>query len=436
MLADVVAPNIRVCFVAHGATMEGACRYLLDQADYLLRKQFGVFAIVPTDGPLRAALMSRGVPVEIVPSRWWTRNYFPTSPPDFGAAVKTARRIAAIVHEWSVDVVYTHTVVAPAGPLGAALAGVPHIWHLHEFAYNPTGIRMAIAQPEFARLLDVTSNRVYFNSVAVAAEWANMLPAEKTRLVYNWTSPVVDDALPDTEDEVALKLLRDESVFVVAIVGSVHRWKRQSDAIAAVANLLSEGRNVALLIVGPSAEPAYVAELTETVALRELTQRVRFLGYTEFPQRVMRAANVTLVCSDKEPFGRVTIESMAQGTPVIGADSGGTSEIIEHDVDGMLFPTGDVPALTERLRTLIADRDLQRRLAAALQRSRKFQDADVAMQPVLDDLAALAGKQNPTWPFGSVINDGLATLFSAEISTQPSASIIRKALRKLVRREK
>jgi len=39
-----------------------------------------------------------------------------------------------------------------------------------------------------------------------------------------------------------------------------------------------------------------------------------------------------------ETFGRVTIEAMAFGLPVLGTDAGGTKEIVEHNVSGLLHP--------------------------------------------------------------------------------------------------
>ncbi|OWM78208.1 hypothetical protein CDL15_Pgr015027 [Punica granatum] len=56
-----------------------------------------------------------------------------------------------------------------------------------------------------------------------------------------------------------------------------------------------------------------------------------------------------------ETFGRVTIEAMAYGLPVLGTDAGGTKEIIEHNKTGLLHPTGrsGTKVLAENLRLLL-----------------------------------------------------------------------------------
>ncbi|XP_070666933.1 uncharacterized protein [Malus domestica] len=56
-----------------------------------------------------------------------------------------------------------------------------------------------------------------------------------------------------------------------------------------------------------------------------------------------------------ETFGRVTIEAMAFGLPVLGTEAGGTKEIVEHNVTGLLHPVGHdgTRGLAENLRFLL-----------------------------------------------------------------------------------
>ena len=65
----------------------------------------------------------------------------------------------------------------------------------------------------------------------------------------------------------------------------------------------------------------------------------------------------------KEQFGRVLVEAMASGVPVIGSDSGAIPGVIGEA--GLIFPEGDAAALTERLQRLQRDADLRRQLARA-----------------------------------------------------------------------
>ena len=66
----------------------------------------------------------------------------------------------------------------------------------------------------------------------------------------------------------------------------------------------------------------------------------------------MRSADVILVFSRSEAFGRVTIEAMIAGKPVIGARSGATAELIQNGVNGLLYSVGDPESLAAEIRYL------------------------------------------------------------------------------------
>jgi glycosyltransferase involved in cell wall biosynthesis len=68
------------------------------------------------------------------------------------------------------------------------------------------------------------------------------------------------------------------------------------------------------------------------------------------------------MCSRGEPFGRVTVEAMKQGVPVVGAASGGTIEIIQDGVTGLLYQLGDAEDLAAKIEILHWDRELLGRM--------------------------------------------------------------------------
>ncbi|KAH7866459.1 hypothetical protein Vadar_020653 [Vaccinium darrowii] len=86
----------------------------------------------------------------------------------------------------------------------------------------------------------------------------------------------------------------------------------------------------------------------------------RFLLWTPTTTRVAAlysAADVYVINSQGigETFGRVTIEAMAFGLPVLGTDAGGTKDIVEHNKTGLLHPLGQpgVQVLSENLQFLL-----------------------------------------------------------------------------------
>ena len=157
----------------------------------------------------------------------------------------------------------------------------------------------------------------------------------------------------------------DNDKFVVGVVGQIALWKRQMDAVHAFYSFAQDHPDTYLLIVG---EPRfrrenyeYEKQLRYIVGALGIGERVIFLGYRTDIPAIMNTLNVLLIPSNNEPFGRVVIEAMMAGVPVIGTDAGGIPEIIGRNQQaGILVPVGDVGSMTVALNKLFNDRQLIR----------------------------------------------------------------------------
>ncbi len=72
----------------------------------------------------------------------------------------------------------------------------------------------------------------------------------------------------------------------------------------------------------------------------------------------MSWANTLVMGNTNEAFGRVTVEALTAGRPVVGANSGGTAELVHHGVDGLLFRPGDAADLARCLARLGANPEM------------------------------------------------------------------------------
>jgi glycosyltransferase involved in cell wall biosynthesis len=85
------------------------------------------------------------------------------------------------------------------------------------------------------------------------------------------------------------------------------------------------------------------------------------MGYRNDAFSYMCIADVVLMCSRSEGFGRVTVEGMLAGKVVIGARSGATTELIQDGVTGLLYTLGDYKELANKIQ-YIHDNPVQARL--------------------------------------------------------------------------
>ncbi len=130
----------------------------------------------------------------------------------------------------------------------------------------------------------------------------------------------------------------------VLIVGELVPHKQVERALLAAERA---GRRVKVVGTGPSL-PALRARFGA---------RAEFLGRVQDDHLAdLMSRAQALVVANVEEFGIAAVESMASGRPVVGPDCGGTSETILDGETGVLYPAGDIDALTEVLREVDFER--------------------------------------------------------------------------------
>ena len=162
----------------------------------------------------------------------------------------------------------------------------------------------------------------------------------------------------------------DSSHKIFALVGRVISWKGQDVFIQAIAEARKSDASIRGLIVGegePSAKnEEYLARLRSLVSALALKDIVKFTGHrTDIPEIMKSADGVICASSLPEPFGRVIIEGMAVGKPVVATNAGGAPDIITDGVNGLLVPTSDSNALANAILRLSHDRAFAEKLRSA-----------------------------------------------------------------------
>jgi glycosyltransferase involved in cell wall biosynthesis len=150
--------------------------------------------------------------------------------------------------------------------------------------------------------------------------------------------------------------------FRCILVGGIFAGKRQEDAVAAFALLQKENLHAELTMVGASHFSAYRESLDQVIRENNLESRIFFAGEVRDARALIEKADVLLVCSRSEAFGRVTVEAMFAGKPVIGAGVGATCELVKDGFNGLIYKVADPGDLAEKILYLYQHRDVARQL--------------------------------------------------------------------------
>jgi glycosyltransferase involved in cell wall biosynthesis len=136
-----------------------------------------------------------------------------------------------------------------------------------------------------------------------------------------------------------------EGCTVLLMPGRITRWKGQEDFLKLIAKLVALGEPVHGLIVG---EPhpkklAFLDELKTLAATLGITEHISFAGHRSDLREIMAISTVVYSLSlDPEAFGRVSLEALALGKPVIAYDHGGVAEQLRVIFPQGLVKVGDV----------------------------------------------------------------------------------------------
>jgi glycosyltransferase involved in cell wall biosynthesis len=147
----------------------------------------------------------------------------------------------------------------------------------------------------------------------------------------------------------------------ILYAGSLYPLKGVHDLIRAIANVRKHGLKANLTIVGEGQQKEALTALTRALGIEEHVKFEGFVPYSNMPQYYKRC-EVFCFPTLGEPFGKAVIEAMACGKPVIATNVGGTAEIIQDKVDGLLVPPSNPEAIALQITRLVEDKNERRRL--------------------------------------------------------------------------
>jgi glycosyltransferase involved in cell wall biosynthesis len=242
------------------------------------------------------------------------------------------------------------------GALVGNSLGLPVVWHIRD-----------IIQPGFTRRLLGLCLFLYrpflvCNSGASALPFASY---DRSRVIYNgfaWPEP-------REAPNLRLKTQAGEKTVILGIVGVLARWKGQDLFLELGARLKAAGVDVRLIVVGGKiydtvGDATFAEELRTKAEELGISQQTLFTGFVENPLDYVRQFQALVHCSIRpEPFGRVIVEAMSCGVPVIASRAGGVVEIIESGVDGLLYEAGKLDDLFSATKNLLDHPELAAQMA-------------------------------------------------------------------------
>lgn len=349
--------KLNIMYIAHERKLGGASLCLLTLAKEMKEKGHHVCVVVPfMRSPIAEKLREAGIKTIGIFFGWWMM------PSYWGGFFKIAFRmlymmegiavwrISHYIRKGKIDIVHSNSSVIDVGSKAAARSGVSHVWHFREFGDLDYRLMFLKGHKKSIQYLNDSNDVNIFISMCLREHYGELRDEKRNRVIYDGVS---DDYLNLRQDD-----LVGEPTFLIA--GNLQRNKRQDIVLKAVKLLKEKGiTNFKVIIAGGIASTRdsqkYAKELDRFIKQNDL-DNVQLVGFVSDMNALRKRSDVEIVASSMEAFGRVTVEAMLSGNPVLAADSGANGELIEDGRTGWLFETGNEHALADKMFMVIENK--------------------------------------------------------------------------------
>ena len=260
-----------------------------------------------------------------------------------------------VIRKWDIDVVHVNTVVIPSAVIAGKLAGKPVIVHKREII---TSNKFASGILDF--ITYIFANKVI--AISNGVKKSSFKPLQnKTIVIYNGVNLSEIKISSDGNFRKHNKISKD--TFLIGIFSRIEPWKGQHIVIKSIHPILSKFNNVKLMIFGnhyTKKGERYFEYLKSLVKDLELGNHVVFPGWIKNLNEVYSEFDLVVLPSiDPEPLGRVVIEAMAAGKPVLATNLGGSKECIVNNESGLLVKENDVSSMGNAILKILENKSLR-----------------------------------------------------------------------------
>lgn len=368
---------MRILFLDQSGKPGGAELCLLDIAKpYRDRSLVCLFA----DGAFKDLLLEHQIPVQVLasqPLQVRKESNFVKGLSSLGQIAPLVTQVVRLARDY--DLIYANTQKAlVVGALASLFSRRPLVYHLHDILsaehFSCANLRLAITLANRASLVIANSHASQAAFIAAGGR------PELVNVVYNGFEPeLYQHQFHSLQIKQQLGL---EGQFLVGHFSRLSPWKGQHILLAALAHC---PKDVTAIFVGDAlfGEQDYVEYLHSCVADLGLEHRVQFLGFRSDVVPLMSACDLVAHTSTAaEPFGRVIVEAMLCGRPVVAAQAGGAIELVETGKTGWLVPPQDAQQLAAVINTCRQQPQLAKSIAhqAQITASQRFELTNINQQ--------------------------------------------------------
>ena len=300
---------------------------------------------------------------------------------------RTLLSLVWLIFKEKPDIVHTHSSKAGIlGRLAAQIAGAPYIVHTphgHVF-YGHFGVFASKIFLWIEKIFSKFTDRIVALTNGERNDYIKFSVCPPDKLLKIHSGVDLKPFMQANGNRVEKKRLLglDQSGTVIGFVGWLLPIKGPEYLFKAMGHIWSDYPNVSLVMVGKG---ELDVDLRAQALRMNANGRIKFLGWREDIHEIMPVFDLLVLPSLNEGMGRVLVEAMAAGKPVVASEVGGIPDLVRHGETGYLVRPADEKALANGIRKILIDPERAKQMG---QQGKEFcwQFSLEAMIEKLDDL--------------------------------------------------
>jgi|GEM_PF-1337622 len=352
----------KILIFAHDSSLYGSTQSLLPILKQLSQtNNYKCLLIIPFPGPLEGILINLNISYKIIkfPLCGYRSISSPISDANINYKKQIAKQLAKSLYNLEKSVInfkpsliYSNTSTVTVGYILASKYHIPHVWHIREYGKLDYDLIYLPSLDEVVKYM-CKSSCLIFNSESVMKYWIENKKANSI-VVYNGIF------------NSKINLIRKKQPigsFTFGILGALIESKGIHVALEAFLKLVDTNPDIYIKIYGHKFDVEYHKYLM-TILNKYINanNKVFFCEFESNQDALYAQLDAVLCCSKNEAFGRTIVEAMSRGIPVISNNVGGPTEIINHEVNGLLY-NNSVEDLSKCMSRLITDKILYENLS-------------------------------------------------------------------------
>jgi len=242
------------------------------------------------------------------------------------------------------------------GAIAAKLTNVPIAWHercLERGRFDSDNI--------FSFLPD----KIICNSRAVRNRFTKEKIDAKIRTIINGVD--LSEFNPESNGSVIRKEFNiDEDELVVGTIGRIDPEKGYEYFLESARIILQDIKGVRFLVIGEASDnPSFEKSLHAMSVEKGIDKKTIFTGYRRDIPQLLAGMDVVVLPSGIDACSRILFESMAMQKPLVAANAGGTPEVVQDGITGLLVNPGDSSEMAKCIKRLLDDKNLSEQYGKA-----------------------------------------------------------------------